>query len=633
MAVPESQTTEKQPVGTVSTHAVHIVVAAVVISLLPFLVAIVVWSFRSWTPLGDLAIIDLRVRDMFGPNTTLTGAYSRYGWNHPGPFELWTVALMGLPFGRPAWATLVGHVVLQIVPISLVMWWASRRSRRALLAAALFVVVCYSAHGPWMIIEPWNPHVAFAWWICLLVTAALVIVGERRLLAPLLIAAAIVLQLHVGYLPIAVPIVALVLWWTWRDSAPARSTLEWDRRRWRRSFGAGVGVAVLISLPILINQLRGDPGNLTLIWRFFSEPAGSVTGSRSALAIIGEGFALPPQWVGRPTGFDPISQVMEPRSVWWVLVAVVLLALGWVAARGLPGWATRMMTLVTTCLFCGAIAISRITGDAAEYLYYWRTPLSVFTWATVAGVVAARLRVDGHLARWWPVTHGRRQLLGVGVVVVIALRVLPLAWDVAESPPEVSTTEGMEQLIRSFVDRTSPRAIRNGPIWVRPVGGNTYESLSGVINGLDRAGADVRTGPGTDVRYGSRRAAVGDVGEVWYVGQGGPWVTALIDEPGARVLVANTPLSRSDEERLRTLHRELGAQLTAAGRGGEFDKLNSDLAHLAFADVPGMDPAALEELARLNHKLASEPCRCAIVAFDVEDDPDIDLGAPLFAGP
>ena len=57
--------------------------------------------------------MDLRVRDVWSSDIPLTGAYSRYGWSHPGPWMYWLVAPFSLAFGQAAWATLVGSALLQ----------------------------------------------------------------------------------------------------------------------------------------------------------------------------------------------------------------------------------------------------------------------------------------------------------------------------------------------------------------------------------------------------------------------------------------------------------------------------------------------------------------------------------------
>src|SRR5262245_55318110 len=50
---------------------------------------------RDDVSMGDMALIELRVRDMLSPRASALGAYSRYGWDHPG--AIW-FAIAALPY-------------------------------------------------------------------------------------------------------------------------------------------------------------------------------------------------------------------------------------------------------------------------------------------------------------------------------------------------------------------------------------------------------------------------------------------------------------------------------------------------------------------------------------------------------
>jgi len=94
-------------------RAAAVAVALTVVALLPVLVVIVTRLGRTWVPVGDLALVDLRVRDVWSADIPLIGTYNRFGWNHPGPAMFWTLAPLSGLVGRPAWATLVGGALLQ----------------------------------------------------------------------------------------------------------------------------------------------------------------------------------------------------------------------------------------------------------------------------------------------------------------------------------------------------------------------------------------------------------------------------------------------------------------------------------------------------------------------------------------
>ena len=62
----------------------------------------VVRSSLAWFPVQDQAVLDLRVRDLLAWNDPPTsGAFSRYGWSHPGPAWFYLLAPFRWAFGGP----------------------------------------------------------------------------------------------------------------------------------------------------------------------------------------------------------------------------------------------------------------------------------------------------------------------------------------------------------------------------------------------------------------------------------------------------------------------------------------------------------------------------------------------------
>ena len=64
---------------------------------LPFVIAAVVLSTKHWNPVLDLAMTELRVRDVFGGDTPLIGLPGRIGrfpdqGSHPGPLSFYLLA-------------------------------------------------------------------------------------------------------------------------------------------------------------------------------------------------------------------------------------------------------------------------------------------------------------------------------------------------------------------------------------------------------------------------------------------------------------------------------------------------------------------------------------------------------------
>ena len=67
-----------------------LVVGALV--LVPVVAAIVSALRNPWAPSNDWALIELQVRAVGTADTPLLGTWSRFGWDHPGPWPLWLLA-------------------------------------------------------------------------------------------------------------------------------------------------------------------------------------------------------------------------------------------------------------------------------------------------------------------------------------------------------------------------------------------------------------------------------------------------------------------------------------------------------------------------------------------------------------
>src|SRR5437016_1926581 len=65
---------------------------AVVIVVLPLVVTTLALVGAHWHPSSDDALEVLKIRDVGGRHTPLTGAPSRFGWDHPGPLLFWILA-------------------------------------------------------------------------------------------------------------------------------------------------------------------------------------------------------------------------------------------------------------------------------------------------------------------------------------------------------------------------------------------------------------------------------------------------------------------------------------------------------------------------------------------------------------
>jgi hypothetical protein len=197
---------------------VAIVLAVVV---LPIAVSLITMVGDEWYPGGDFALEVMQADEVGGSRTPLTGAWSRWGWDHPGPLLFWLFApftkLLG-PIG-----ILWGAALLNGVAMAGGLLVAMRRGGRSLaVLTALALVVLCSALGAGRLVDPWNP------WAAVLPFFAFVLlawaVGDRDVaMAPWLVAVGtFAVQAHVGYIVLVtgLGLTAGLIAWAGRRATP-----------------------------------------------------------------------------------------------------------------------------------------------------------------------------------------------------------------------------------------------------------------------------------------------------------------------------------------------------------------------------------------------------------------------------
>lgn len=341
-----------------------------VIAVLPFAVAAVAISGRHWSPSNDQAVQLFRIEQVGSMNTPLLGAWSRWGWNHPGPWPVYLLAPLTWLFG--AVGALKSTLVLNSasVVVAVLAGW-----RRGGLAAASTVALLAMGigitRGPTMMMDIWNPYVGLFPLFALGVVAWSVSDRDWLFLPVMAALGSFCVQAHLGQLPVvmAVCAAAIVLSVRSRNSARVLSDVRIaERRPVRRPVIASSIVLVIAWLPPLIEQFTGEQGNLSSIAAYVLEPSGQAAGWEIALRVFAtEVNPNPAASVGR---FDAsVSPSMLVPSLMLFAAAV----LGFISYRVGLRSAARLCAVALVGLLAALVATSRITGMVHNYLlvYWW----------------------------------------------------------------------------------------------------------------------------------------------------------------------------------------------------------------------------------------------------------------------
>ena len=311
---------------TVRRRILGVVLAVALIA--PPVIAIIAMVGRTWHPVDDFAIIDLRVRDVFTTHPSLTGLFSRPGWNHPGPALFWLIAPVSALFGQAAWATRVGGAVVDAAAMGWLAWITWRAGLRTMLSAAAVVGMTYLAIGAYVIRQPWNLHIPLIALPLVLFLAYLVATGSTRHLIGLAFAATVVVQTHVGFMvPVATAIVGALVCVA-IDARRAGHLPD----RWRSTLTITAIVLAILWLPPVVESIANWPGNLGKIAKYFAAGEYHHVGWSEATGIMAAEFRFLPPWLGGSTQLNGFTGFAVTAARAWLFVPFLALVGGGFAA-------------------------------------------------------------------------------------------------------------------------------------------------------------------------------------------------------------------------------------------------------------------------------------------------------------
>ncbi len=478
-----------------------VVPALLALLLVPLVVALAALRRPQWFPILDLAMTELRVRDVGTSNTPLIGLPGRIGvlgqdqGSHPGPLSFWALAPTYRLFGSTAWAMEVAAVAIHAVALGTALWAARRRGGvRLALGLAAVLAVLLRGYGSGLLTEPWNPYMPLLWWVVLLVAAWSILDGDLVLLPVAAFAASLCAQTHAPYLGLAGGIGALCLvaavWWAVRRrrEGGSRGALLWI------ASAAALGAALWAG-PV-IDQLTVQPGNVDLLVSHFGDPPEEAVGLRKGVEMTL--LHLDPWRLA--TGQDAATGSLVDASQ--APVGNLLPGLGvlvvWLGAVGLAVrlrhvGSLRLHLVVATALALAVVSISRIFGQLWYYLMIWAWGITALLILAAGWTFAAA--VAGRLERRRRTSVAR--VGAVGLVAVTLASTLAFAVDATDAEvPALPLSRTMAALVPSTVDTLGGGDVVGGGRQGRYLvtwSDALYIGSQGIalVNELEREGFDV----------------------------------------------------------------------------------------------------------------------------------------------
>ncbi len=568
--------------------------------IIPIVVALVNALRGGAILVGDRAVFALLVKDAATGSFPSVGQYSWHGWNHLGALIFYVFAPFHWLSGGAAWGLFAG-VALYSSALLVVIAWLGHRLRGT-WGSALGVgsmLACWVSVGRIASVDAWTPYLALPLFILFVFAALGVTERDRASMWLMWVSASVVVQIHVGYLPIVglVGLVAcLVFWWTGGN---------------QRSIIRPIATALLLFTPYLFH-LREAVRNLGDIAHYFVTTDVPSIGFGRALQVMSFEMSPRASWLSGPSEVGIIGEAPS-SSLTWLIGAVLLLMATTVWVWRSPEDSPRRQylnsaPLIWTMLVAGIFAVAQVRGYLIPYVILWRSIIVIFVFAWIAGVVLANT------------TKFRQPMITVVAIGLFGLNIVGAILPAVDNKTSTSDADNVHLAIKQAVEFDQQNST-GGPIKLKLGDGGLVGLYPALVYDLEERGIPNGIEPGTEWVFGNR-ALKREASTVWFVCDTGIAFSLLASQPEATVVSEITPFDQESEARVRELQHTLTDQLRSISQGDFHKSLDSPLVALALVGLD-IDQDAAAELASYNARTPEPGFRFGIVAFPADSVPDL----------
>jgi len=413
------------------------------LTVAPFLPGALEFATRGLPDLafaGDAAALELGTWHA-ARGRQLLGAYSRFGWNHPGPAFFYLAAPLYEAAGERGPALNLFTFGAQLICAAAIVWAADRLGGRLLAAIVAAVLSVFELVAlPFLLGNEWNPIFPILPLVVLCFVGALIARGAATLLPLFALVASVIVQTHVGY---ALGVVVLGVYVAIKSASGSRTRLA------SRSVIVPT-LAVLLAcwaLP-LVEAWVSPISNLRLLIEFFVPTPRHLAQqpwSATIVAFARQAAALPEALAAAilhralPAQADSTALAICVTELFavamirrqlscdrWrhiaVLAELTLLLAGAaiMSIRSIRG--ELLFYLVTWCAVCGLLSIVVISAFAAEWLRERIGSDRAISMAMAAGAILVALALAAPVARGSVIGAANADVSRIGPLVDAFLR-------------------------------------------------------------------------------------------------------------------------------------------------------------------------------------------------------------------
>jgi hypothetical protein len=480
---------------------------AIALAVLPFVVSAIAMVVRvggDYRPSADQAWIELQIRDI-GHHPVLLGPYSRFGWFHPGPLLYYVLWLPYRLTGSTGTSLVIAALTVNTLALVAIGLVARKRGGVPLMLLTLFFSsLLIASQGAQFQREVWNPDITVLPFVLLVLLAWSLSCGEAWALPAAVAVGTFLVQTHVGYglvtttLLVAGAVGAVITVWRRRRDAHRRRRLR--AFAWALVISAGVGA--LLWLPVVIQQLFREPGNLAQLYHFFRDHHREHSYG-DAWHVIADQLRAWPEWLHGHVAQNIYSGAVDLSGSTPVPVALIV-----VVAAGVVTWrrakdAFRLDVLLVITIAAAVLSVSRIVGDIFPYLLTWTWAVGMLTWLAIAWSVV----------RWWQTRVGAdprvgQAALAAAAVALVVVSTVNLVDAAGAGNPDPQGSAAIEQLAAKVRHALPPG---HGVVEIRS--GTTPGSVwigAGVADQLEHDGIETRVPQNLGFAYGPDRVLDGE---------------------------------------------------------------------------------------------------------------------------
>ena len=571
-----------------------------VLGVVPIVISLVNALRGGAILVGDRAVFALLLKDAATGSFPSVGQYSWHGWNHPGALIFYVFAPFHWISGGAAWGLFVGVAMYSAALLVAIAWlgyrlrgtWGSALGVAALLA-------CWVSVGRIASVDAWTPYLALPLFILFVFAALGVTERDRASMWLMWVSASIVVQIHVGYLPIVglVGLVAcIVFWWTGGN---------------QRSITRPIATALLLFTPYLFH-LRQAIRNVGDLARYFVTTDEPSIGFSRALHVMSFEMSPDASWLSGPSEVGIVGEA-PPGSMTWLIGVVLVLIATTVWVWRSPEESPRRQylnsaPLIWTMMIAGIVAVAQVRGFLFPYVILWRSIIVIFIFAWIVGVVLANS------------TKFRQPMITVSAIGLFGLNTVGAILPAVDHETVTSDADNVQLAIDQAVDFYNTVPV-DGPIMLKLGDGGLVGLYPGLVYDFEERGIPSGIELGTEWVFGNR-VLRSEASTVWMVCDTGIAFSLLASQPEAMVVSQVTPFDQDGESRVRELQQTLTDQLRSIGEGDFHKSLDSPLVALALQDFD-VDQDEAVELASYNALTPEPGFRFGIVAFPADAIPEL----------